>query len=79
MYGWDVLIVTRTTEEDGWDLLYHYNPSYTSCPNTLFITQILTKSDGLDEPHSLRINIDRNELLVCNKRGPAFLFSLQYM
>ena len=38
--------------------------------------QILTKSDGLDKPRSLRINIDRNELLVCNENGPAFLFSL---
>ena len=41
--------------------------------------QILTKDDGLNEPCSLRINIDRSELLVCNKNGPAFLFSLQYM
>ena len=41
--------------------------------------EILTKSDGLNEPYSLRINIDRDELLVCNNRGPAFLFSLQYM
>jgi sugar lactone lactonase YvrE len=41
--------------------------------------QILTKSDGLNEPYSLRINIDRSELLVCNANGPAFLFSLQYM
>ena len=32
--------------------------------------------DGLNRPCSLRINIDRNELLVCNKNGPAFLFSL---
>jgi outer membrane protein assembly factor BamB len=38
--------------------------------------QILAKSDGLNEPISLCINIDRNELLVCNKNGPAFLFSL---
>ena len=38
--------------------------------------QILTNSDGLDGPISFRINIDRNELLVCNVRGPAFLFSL---
>jgi len=38
--------------------------------------QILAKSDELEEPWSLRINIDRNELLVCNVRGPAFLFSL---
>ena len=38
--------------------------------------QILTKSDGLNEPYSLRINNDRNELLVCNVRGPSFLFSL---
>jgi len=38
--------------------------------------EILTKSYGLDDPCSLRINIDRSELLVCNKNGPAFLFSL---
>ena len=38
--------------------------------------EILTKSDGLDRPFSLRINIDRNELLVCNGSSPAFLFSL---
>jgi DNA-binding beta-propeller fold protein YncE len=38
--------------------------------------QILAKSDGLNEPISLCINIDRNELLVCNMNGPAFLFSL---
>ena len=38
--------------------------------------EILAKRDGLDRPFSLRINIDRNELLVCNVRGPAFLFSL---
>jgi len=38
--------------------------------------QILNKSDGLNEPCSLRINIDRNKLLVCNDKGPAFLFSL---
>ena len=38
--------------------------------------EILTKRDGLDRPFSLRINIDRNELLVCNVRGPAFMFSL---
>ena len=38
--------------------------------------EILTQSDGLDIPFSLRINIDRNELLVCNLSGPAFVFSL---
>ena len=38
--------------------------------------QILTKSDGLNKPISLRINIDRSELLVCNENGLAFLFSL---
>jgi len=38
--------------------------------------QILNKSDGLNKPYSLRINIDRNELLVCNVNGRAFLFSL---
>jgi hypothetical protein len=31
--------------------------------------QILTKSDGLDKPYSLRINIDRSELLVCNENA----------
>ena len=41
--------------------------------------QILSKSDGLHEPYSLRINIDRGELLVCNTNGQAFLFSLQYI
>ena len=41
--------------------------------------EILTQSDGLNKPYSLRINIDRDELLVCNEKGPAFLFSLQYM
>jgi hypothetical protein len=38
--------------------------------------EILTQSDGLDRPFSLCINIDRNELLVCNLSGPAFVFSL---
>jgi sugar lactone lactonase YvrE len=38
--------------------------------------QILTQSDGLNKPYSLRTNIDRNELLVCNKNGSAFVFSL---
>jgi hypothetical protein len=38
--------------------------------------QILTQSDGLNRPSLLRINIGRNELLVCNESGPAFLFSL---
>ena len=38
--------------------------------------QILTNSDGLNQPISLRINIDRSELLVCNVSGPAFLFYL---
>jgi DNA-binding beta-propeller fold protein YncE len=38
--------------------------------------EILTQNDGLDRPLSLRINIDRNELLVCNLSGPAFVFSL---
>jgi len=38
--------------------------------------QILTKSDGLNKPCSLRINIDRHEILVCSEKGPAFLFSL---
>ena len=41
--------------------------------------EIVTKSDGLSGPCSLRFNIDHSELLVCNKRGPAFLFSLQYI
>jgi hypothetical protein len=38
--------------------------------------QILTQSDGLNKPCSLRINLHRSELLVCNENGPAFLFSL---
>ena len=38
--------------------------------------KILAKSDGLNEPISLCINIDRSKLLVCNMNGPAFLFSL---
>ena len=38
--------------------------------------QILTQSDGLNKPYSLRINIDRSELLVCNKNGTSFVFSL---
>ena len=38
--------------------------------------EILTQSDGLNNPYSLRINLDRNELLVCNENGSAFLFSL---
>ena len=38
--------------------------------------QILTQSDGLDGPCSLRIKLHRSELLVCNKNGPAFVFSL---
>ena len=36
----------------------------------------LTQRDGLNKSYSLRINIDRNEFLVCNKNGPAFVFSL---
>jgi uncharacterized protein YebE (UPF0316 family) len=38
--------------------------------------EILTQRDGLNKLYSLRINIDRNEFLVCNKNGPAFVFSL---
>ena len=49
------------------------SPDGTNC------TQILTKSDGLNGPFLLIINFERNELLVCNLSGPAFLFSLQYM
>ena len=48
-------------------------------PDGKYRRQVLSKFDGLNEPYSLRINIDRNELLVCNANGPAFLFSLQYM
>ena len=48
-------------------------------PDGKICRQILNKSDGLDEPCSLCINIDRNELLVCNKIGPAFFFSLRYI
>jgi DNA-binding beta-propeller fold protein YncE len=33
--------------------------------------EIVTNSDGLSGPCSLRFNIDHSELLVCNKRGPA--------
>jgi hypothetical protein len=36
----------------------------------------LTQRDGLNKSYSLRINIDRNEFLVCNKNGPAFVFNL---
>ena len=32
--------------------------------------------DGLNRPCSLRINIDRNELLASNEDGKAFVFSL---
>jgi hypothetical protein len=32
--------------------------------------------DGLNRPCSLRINIDRSELLACNEDGKAFVFSL---
>ena len=39
--------------------------------------EIVSNSEGLNKPYSLRINIDRSELLVCNLRGPAFVFSLQ--
>jgi hypothetical protein len=39
-------------------------------------SEILAQRDGLNKPYSLRINIDRNELLVCNKNGPAFVFCL---
>jgi outer membrane protein assembly factor BamB len=46
------------------------SPEGTNC------REISTKSDGLNRPYSLRINIDRNELLVCNKNGTAFVFSL---
>jgi DNA-binding beta-propeller fold protein YncE len=38
--------------------------------------EIVSNSEGLNKPYSLRINIDRSELLVCNLRGPAFVFSL---
>jgi hypothetical protein len=45
-------------------------------PDGKHCREILTKRDGLNEPVSLRINIDRNELIVCNLRGPAFICSL---
>jgi len=35
--------------------------------------------EGLNRPCSLRINIDRNELLACNEDGKAFVFSLNEM
>ena len=38
--------------------------------------EIVSNSEGLNKPYSLRINIDRSELLECNLRGPAFVFSL---
>ena len=38
--------------------------------------EMVSNSEGLNKPYSLRINIDRSELLVCNLRGPAFVFSL---
>ena len=55
---------------------YETNNVVVLSPNGKNFRQILTKSDGLNGPISLRISIDRSELLVCNYRGPAFLFSL---
>ena len=49
------------------------SPDGTNC------RQILTKSDGLNGPFSLRINFEHSELLVCNLSGPACLFSLPDM
>ena len=54
---------------------YETNNVIVVSPDGKNCIQILTKMDGLNEPYSLRINIDRSELLVCNKNGPAFLFS----
>ena len=55
---------------------YETNNVVVLSPDGKTCRQILTNSDGLNEPYSLRINNDRNELLICNVRGPAFLFSL---
>ena len=55
---------------------YETNNVVVLSPEGKTCRQILTKSDGLDKPYSLRINIDRSELLVCNENGLAFLFSL---
>jgi outer membrane protein assembly factor BamB len=55
---------------------YETNNVIVLSPDGKSCRQILTKSDGLNRPYSLRINIDHSELLVCNVRGPAFLFSL---
>lgn len=38
--------------------------------------QILSEEDGLDKPYAIRINVLRNELLVCNFSGKAFVYSL---
>jgi len=55
---------------------YETNNVVVLSPDGKNCKQILSKFDGLNEPYSLRINIDRNELLVCNLSGPAFVFSL---
>ena len=55
---------------------YETNNVVVLSPDGKICREILTQSDGLDKPWSLRINIDRNEFLVCNESGQAFLFSL---
>ena len=58
---------------------YETNNVIVVSPDGKNCRKILTKLDGLNKPYSLRINIDRSELLVCNKNGPAFLFSIHYI
>jgi DNA-binding beta-propeller fold protein YncE len=55
---------------------YETNNVVVLSPDGKNCREILTQRNGLNKPYSLRINIDRNELLVCNNNGPAFLFSL---
>ncbi|CAC5423738.1 unnamed protein product [Mytilus coruscus] len=39
--------------------------------------EILTKSDGLNEPRGIYFDIKENSLLVCNQDGKAFLFDVK--
>ena len=55
---------------------YETNNIVVLSPDGKNCREILTQSDGLDEPWSLRVNIDRSEFLVCNESGQAFLFPL---
>ena len=45
-------------------------------PDGQYCKQILSLKDGLDKPFAVCINVSRNELLVCNFSGKAFLFAL---